>query len=71
MVSTIRTLPVAYGNGIIVIYVLCNSRYMNGAGSNPDAHIFAMAAAQVKKGIEVAKILGAENFGTEKNSTVE
>ena len=70
MVSTIRTLSVAYGYGTIVICVLCNSRYMNGAGSNPDAHIFAMAAAQVKKGMEVAKKLGAENFGTKKNSTV-
>lgn len=38
-------------------------RYMNGAGSNPDAHIFAMAAAQVKKGLEVAKKMGAQNFG--------
>lgn len=37
---------------------------MNGAGSNPDAHIFAMAAAQVKKGLEVAKKMGAGNFGS-------
>ena len=39
-------------------------RYMNGAGSNPSADILAYAAAQVKKGMEVAKKLGAENFGT-------
>ena len=39
------------------------SRYMNGAGSNPNAHIFAYAGAQVKKCMEVAKRLGAENFG--------
>ena len=38
-------------------------RYMNGAGSNPSADILAYAAAQVKKGMEVAKKLGAENFG--------
>lgn len=38
-------------------------RYMNGAASNPDARIFAYAAAQVKKCLEVAKKLGAENFG--------
>ena len=38
-------------------------RFMNGAASNPDAHIFAAAAAQVKKCMEVAKKLGAENFG--------
>ena len=36
---------------------------MNGAASNPDAHTFAYAAAQVKKGLETAKKLGAENFG--------
>lgn len=36
---------------------------MNGAASNPDAHAFAHAAAQVKKGLEMAKKLGAENFG--------
>ena len=36
---------------------------MNGAASNPDAHAFAHAAAQVKKGLEIAKKLRAENFG--------
>ena len=38
-------------------------RYMNGASTNPDAHVVAYAAAQVKKGLEIAKKLGAENFG--------
>ena len=38
-------------------------RYMNGASSNPDAHVVAFAAAQVKKGLEIAAKLGAENFG--------
>lgn len=33
-----------------------------GAATNPDAHVFAMAAAQVKKGLEVAKKLGADGF---------
>jgi len=36
---------------------------MNGASTNPDAHAVAYAAAQVKKGLELAKKLGAENFG--------
>ena len=36
---------------------------MNGASTNPDAHVVAYAAAQVKKGLDVAKKLGAENFG--------
>jgi len=38
-------------------------RYMSGASTNPDAHVVAYAAAQVKKGLEIAKKLGAENFG--------
>jgi len=42
-----------------------NCRYMNGASTNPDAHVVAYAAAQVKKGLDIAKKLGAENFGNE------
>ena len=37
--------------------------YANGSITSPDAHVFAMAAAQVKKGLEVAKKLGAQGFG--------
>eukprot|EP01090_Pellita_catalonica_P014856 TRINITY_DN3881_c0_g1_i1.p1 TRINITY_DN3881_c0_g1~~TRINITY_DN3881_c0_g1_i1.p1 ORF type:complete len:404 (+),score=82.11 TRINITY_DN3881_c0_g1_i1:237-1448(+) len=37
-------------------------RYMNGAATNPDAHCFAYAAAQVKKCLEISKELGAENY---------
>lgn len=37
---------------------------MNGAATNPDCHVLAYAGAQVKKGLDVAKKLGAENFGT-------
>jgi len=39
-----------------------NPRYMNGSGSNPDAHVFAYACAQVKRSMDAAKRLGAENF---------
>lgn len=35
---------------------------MNGAATSPDAAVFAYAAAQVKKAMEVSKALGAENF---------
>lgn len=35
---------------------------MNGAASNPDAHVLAYAGAQVKKGLEIAKKLAAGNF---------
>jgi xylose isomerase len=39
-----------------------NPRYMNGAATNPDAHVFAYAAAQVKKALEATKALGGENY---------
>jgi len=52
--------------GVKPLWVTCNlfshPRYMNGAATNPDAHVVAYAAAQVKKGLEIAKKLGAENF---------
>jgi xylose isomerase len=37
-------------------------RYMNGAATNPDAHVFAYAAAQVKKAMEITHRLGGENY---------
>lgn len=52
--------------GVKLLWATCNlfsnPRYMNGAATNPDAHALAHAAAQVKKGLEIAKKLGAENF---------
>ncbi len=39
-----------------------NPRYMSGASTNPDAHVFAYAAAQVKKALDVTKLLGGENY---------
>ena len=39
-----------------------NPRYMCGAATNPDAHVFAYAAAQVKKALEVTKELEGENY---------
>ena len=39
-----------------------NPRYMCGAATNPDAHVFAYAAAQVKKAIEMTKELGGEGY---------
>jgi xylose isomerase len=39
-----------------------NPRYMCGAATNPDAHVFAYAAAQVKKALENTKELGGENY---------
>ncbi|MHC5228664.1 xylose isomerase [Enterococcus sp. LJL99] len=39
-----------------------NPRYNNGAGSTNNAEVFALAAAQVKKGIDISKKLGGENY---------
>jgi xylose isomerase len=39
-----------------------NPRYMCGGATNPDAHVFAYAAAQVKKALEVTLELGGENY---------
>jgi xylose isomerase len=39
-----------------------NPRYMCGAATNPDAHVFAYAAAQVKKALEVTQELGGANY---------
>ncbi len=39
-----------------------NPRYMCGGATNPDAHVFAYAAAQVKKAIDVTQLLGGENY---------
>ncbi|XP_014776218.1 xylose isomerase [Octopus bimaculoides] len=52
--------------GVKLLWATCNlfahPRYMTGASTSPNAHVFAFAAAQVKKGLEIAKKLGAENF---------
>jgi xylose isomerase len=39
-----------------------NPRYMCGGATNPDAHVVAYAAAQVKKALEVTQELGGENY---------
>lgn len=37
-------------------------RFMNGAATSPNADIFAFAAAQVKKAMEITQKLGGENY---------
>ena len=39
-----------------------NRRYLAGASTNPDAHVFAYAAAQVKKALDVTQALGGQNY---------
>ncbi|OWF56304.1 xylose isomerase-like [Mizuhopecten yessoensis] len=42
--------------------LFASPKYMNGAASNPDSHVVAFAATQVKKCMDIAVKLGAENF---------
>ena len=37
-------------------------RYTHGAATNPDPHVFAYAAGQVKQTIAATKELGGENY---------
>lgn len=37
-------------------------RYMHGAATSPNADVFAFAAAQVCKAIQITKVLGGENY---------
>jgi xylose isomerase len=37
-------------------------RYMHGAGTNPDYHVFTYAAAQVKHALDATKELGGKNY---------
>ena len=39
-----------------------NPRFMHGAATSPNADVFAFAAAQVKKAMEVTHALGGENY---------
>src|SRR6186713_1457589 len=39
-----------------------NKRYMNGAATNPDFHVLAHAAAQVKAALDATIALGGENY---------
>ena len=39
-----------------------NSRYMNGASTNPDFHVLAHAAAQVKAALDATIALDGENY---------
>ena len=39
-----------------------NKRYMHGAGTAPNADVFAFAAAQIKKAIEITTRLGGEGY---------
>jgi xylose isomerase len=64
LVAHAKTLQKATGVKLLwgTANLFSNPRYMCGAATNPDAHVFAYAAAQVKKALEVTKTLGGENY---------
>lgn len=64
LVAHARTLQQATGVKLLwgTANLFSNPRFMCGAATNPDAHVFAYAAAQVKKALEVTKELGGENY---------
>ena len=39
-----------------------NKRYLHGAGTAPNADVFAFAAAQIKKAVEITTALGGEGY---------
>lgn len=39
-----------------------NERYLSGAGTSPSADVFAYAAAQIKKAMDITKKLGGTNY---------
>ncbi|MGN8982373.1 xylose isomerase [Enterococcus villorum] len=39
-----------------------NARFVNGAASTNNAEVYAIAAAQVKKGLDISKKLGGQNY---------
>ena len=44
------------------VNLFTNPRYVHGASTSSNAEVFAYAAATLKKGLEVGKELGAENY---------
>lgn len=52
--------------GIKLLWNTCNlfshPRYANGAATSNNAEVYAYGAAQVKKGLEISKKLGGENY---------
>src|ERR1700693_1821605 len=53
-------------NGIKLLWgtanLFSNRRYMNGAATNPDFHVLAHGAAQVKAALDATIELGGENY---------
>ena len=59
-----RELNAAHGKKVLwgTANLFGNKRYMHGAGTAPNADVFAFAAAQIKKAIEITTMLGGEGY---------
>jgi xylose isomerase len=64
VVATVKELQSETGIQLLwgTANLFSNPRFMVGASTNPCAHVFAYAAAQVKKAMEVTKELGGVNY---------
>jgi xylose isomerase len=64
IVKRAKRLQKATGVGLLwgTANLFSNPRFMSGAATNPDAHVFAYAAAQVKEALDATLELGGENY---------
>lgn len=64
IVVLIKELMIKYNKKMLWGTANCfsNPRYMHGAGTSPNADVFAFAAAQIKKAIEITTELGGEGY---------
>ena len=62
--DVLKDLMAKYGKKVLWGTANCfgNKRYMHGAGTAPNADVFAFAAAQIKKAIEITVKLGGEGY---------
>ena len=62
--ALIKELMVKYNKKLLWGTANCfgNKRYMHGAGTAPNADVFAFAAAQIKKAIEITTALDGEGY---------
>ena len=64
IVAELKKLMAEYNKKLLWGTANCfgNKRYMNGAGTSPNADVFAFAAAQIKKAIEITVELGGTGY---------
>ena len=62
--SLLSSLQKEYGKHLLWGTANCfgHPRYMHGAGTSPNADVFAFAAAQIKKALEITVSLGGEGY---------